>query len=50
MTNPQDTLTQWLAQSSAVRARLIECGGKPGVAKPEYFIGKTGLEQMQDML
>ena len=50
MTTPQDTLTQWLAQSTAVRARLIEGGGKPGVAKPEHFMGKTGLEQMQAML
>ena len=50
MTNPQDTLTRWLAQSTAVRARLIEGGGKPGVARPEHFMGKTGLEQMQDML
>ena len=50
MTNPQDTLTQWLEQSAAVRARMIEGGGKPGLAQPEHFMGKTGLEQMQAML
>lgn len=50
MTTSQDTLAQWLAQSTAVRARLIEGGGKPGVATPDHFIGKTGLEQMQAML
>ncbi len=50
MTQPQDTLTQWLAQSTAVSARMIEGGGKAGVARPEDFAGKTGLEQMQAML
>ena len=50
MTNPQDTLAQWLEQSAAVRARMIEGGGKPGLAKPEHFMGKTGLQQMQGML
>jgi uncharacterized protein (TIGR00369 family) len=47
---PHDTLTQWLEQSAAVRARMLEGGGKPGVATPEHFAGKTGLEQMQAML
>ncbi len=47
---PQDTLTQWLEQSAAVRARMLAGGGKPGVATPEHFAGKTGLEQMQAML
>ena len=50
MTNPQDTLAQWLEQSAAVHARMIEGGGKPGLAKPEHFMGKTGLQQMQGML
>ena len=50
MTNPQDTLTQWLEQSAAVRARMLAGGGKPGVATPEHFAGKSGLEQMQAML
>ena len=50
MTNSQDTLAQWLEQSAAVRAHMTEGGGKPGLAKPEQFIGKTGLEQMQAML
>lgn len=47
---PQDTLTQWLEQSAAVRSRMMAGGGKPGVAAPEHFAGKTGLEQMQAML
>jgi len=50
MTNPLDTLAQWLAQSAAVRDRMIEGGGKPGLAQPEHFMRKTGLEQMQAML
>ena len=48
--NPQDTLTQWLEQSEAVRAHMMAGGGKPGVADPSHFAGKTGLEQMQAML
>ena len=40
----QDTLIQWLGQSAAVRARMLAGGGKPGVATPEDFAGKTGLE------
>lgn len=50
MIHAEDTLAQWLEQSLAVRARLIEGGGEPGLAGPEHFIGKTGLEQMQAML
>ena len=50
MTNPQDTLAQWLEQSAAVRARMIEGGGGPGLATAAHFAGKTGLEQMQGML
>ena len=50
MNDPKSVLTQWLAQSNAVRARMLEGGGKPGLAKPEQFMGTTGLEQMQAML
>ena len=50
MNYPQDTAAQWLEQSTAVRARMVEGGGKPGLAGPEHFAGKTGLEQMQAML
>ena len=50
MTNPQDTLAQWLEQSAAVHGRMMAGGGKPGVANPSHFAGKTGLEQMQAML
>ena len=45
-----DTLTQWLEQSAAVRARMLAGGGKPGLATPEQLAGKTGLQQMQAML
>jgi uncharacterized protein (TIGR00369 family) len=46
----QDTLTQWLEQSAVVRARILEGGGKPGLAHPDQITGKTGLEIMQAML
>ena len=39
-----DTLIQWLEQSAAVRASMLTCGMKPGMATPEYFAGKTALE------
>ncbi len=45
-----DIATQWLEQSTTVRARMLAGGGGPGVAAPEHFAGKTGLEQMQAML
>jgi uncharacterized protein (TIGR00369 family) len=47
---PQDTLTQWMEQSAAVRARMTDGGGKPGLARPEDVAGKTGMEVMQAML
>jgi len=46
----QETLIQWLEQSTAVRARMLAGGGKPGLARPEQVAGKTGLEIMQAML
>jgi uncharacterized protein (TIGR00369 family) len=46
----QDTLTQWMEQSAAVRARMMDGGGKPGLARPEDVSGKTGMEVMQAML
>lgn len=45
-----DTLTQWLEQSAAVRARMTAGGSKPGVAQPAQVAGKTGLQIMQAML
>lgn len=47
---PQDTLNQWMEQSTAVRARMLAAGGKPGLAHPDSIAGKTGLEVMQAML
>ncbi len=35
-----NTLAQWQEQEAAVRARL----SRPGVARPEQVLGKTGLE------
>ncbi|UUZ76699.1 PaaI family thioesterase [Polaromonas sp. P1(28)-13] len=46
----QHTLTLWMEQSAAVRARMLEGGGKPGLARPEQVAGKTGMEVMQAML
>ena len=46
----QDTLTQWLEQNALVRARMIEGGGKPGLAHPDQITGRTGLDIMQAML
>jgi uncharacterized protein (TIGR00369 family) len=46
----EDTLEQWLAQSATVRARMLEGGGKPGLAHHADIAGKTGLEIMQAML
>ena len=48
--HPANQLEQWLEQSEAVRAHMMAGGGKPGVADPSHFAGKTGLEQMQAML
>ena len=39
-----------MEQSTAVRARMLAGGGKPGLAGPEQVAGKTGMEVMQAML
>ena len=41
-------LRQWIADGEASDARMMLAG--PGVAPPEQWAGKTGLEQMQAML
>ena len=46
----QDTLALWLEQSALVQARVLEGGGKAGIAHPDQIAGKTGLEIMQAML
>lgn len=48
--NSPDTLTQWIEQHAAVRARMLAGGGQPGLAKPADIAGKTGMEIMQAML
>ena len=46
----QDTQTQWLEQGASVLARMIQGGGKAGLARPADVAGKTGMEVMQAML
>ncbi|MEO5661461.1 MAG: hypothetical protein ABIQ90_16950 [Polaromonas sp.] len=46
----QDTVTQWMEQSAAVRLRMLAGGGKSGIAHPDAVAGKTGMEIMQAML
>lgn len=43
------TLEQWIAEEAAVRARM-DSGAGAGVARPDQWAGKTGLEQMQAIL
>jgi len=44
----QAVLQQWIADGEVTDARMMRAG--PGVATPEQWAGKTGLEQMQAML
>jgi uncharacterized protein (TIGR00369 family) len=44
----QAVLQQWIAEGDASDGRMGLAG--PGVATPEQWAGKTGLEQMQAML
>ena len=44
----QALLQQWIAEGEASDARMMLAG--PGVATPDQWAGKTGLEQMQAML
>ena len=44
----QAVLQQWIADGEASDARMARAG--PGVATPEQWAGRTGLEQMQAML
>ncbi len=41
-------LQRWIAEGEATDARMMRAG--PGVATPDQWRGKTGLEQMQAML
>jgi uncharacterized protein (TIGR00369 family) len=47
---PEQTREQWNEERSAVMARMLAGGGKPGLARPEMVAGKTGLEVMQAIL
>jgi uncharacterized protein (TIGR00369 family) len=44
----QAVLRQWIAEGEASDARILRAG--PGIATPQQWAGKTGLEQMQAML
>jgi uncharacterized protein (TIGR00369 family) len=44
----QAVLKQWIADAEASDTRMLRAG--PGVARPEQWAGKSGLEQMQAML
>ena len=41
-------LQRWIAEGEATDARMMRAG--PGIATPDQWRGKTGLEQMQAML
>ena len=45
-----DTQTEWIAQFDAVRQRMLDGGGKPGLASPDSMAGLTGLQFLQGML
>jgi uncharacterized protein (TIGR00369 family) len=49
MSHPSDDeiLRQWQDEEAAVRARRLL---PPGVARPEQFVGLSGLQQMQALL
>jgi uncharacterized protein (TIGR00369 family) len=42
----EQTLKQWQDEDAEVRARL----GAPGIATPQQLMGRTGLQQMQQMI
>ena len=46
----EDTQARWTAQFDAVRQRMLEGGGKPGLASLHSVAGLTGLQFMQGML
>ena len=46
----EDTQTEWIAQFDAVRQRMLDGGGKPGLASPDSMAGLTGLQFLQGML
>jgi hypothetical protein len=40
----------WAAQQEAARQRLIAGGGKPGVARMDQLVGKSGREILEAMM
>lgn len=48
---PDDSqLTDWENQQAQVRKRMLDGGGKPGVASMEQLAGKSGLQCLQAMM
>lgn len=45
--NPDEVLTQWMADEAAIRARLRP---DAGLARPEQLAGRSGLQQMQALI
>ena len=48
--NAENTQAEWIAQFDAVRQRVLDGGGKPGLASRDNVAGLTGLQFMQGML
>lgn len=44
------TLAEWNEELARVRSRMLQGGGKAGLATPEMLANKSGLEVMQAML
>jgi len=44
-----ETLAQWIAHETALRTRM-DAGAGAGVARPEQWAGRTGLQQLEGML
>ena len=50
METQQTVVEQWEAQLQAVRARMLEGGGRPGIVPAREALGMPGLAIMQAML
>ena len=46
----EDTQAEWIAQFDAVRQRMLDGGGKPGLASLDSVAGLTGLQFLQGIL
>ncbi len=48
--NTEDTVALWTEQFRTVRQRMLDGGGKPGIASLDQLAGLSGLQFMQGML